>query len=278
MAADAVRRNRLHLVLFLALTAFTVLNLTPLVWALLTSLKYPADAFAIPPVLLFEPTLQFHREVWTERGFIGFLINSAIISLGTVCISVPIGTLAAYALSRMPARRTGPILFGLFAVRMFPHMLLAIPFFVMGSWLRMIDTYPLLILALVAINQPFTIWLMHSFFLDIARELDESAAIDGASHWQTFRLIILPLVRPGVVVAALFSLLLSYNEFLFALVMTGTRTKTLPVAIAEYGGEDIADWSLSAAGAIGIMAPIVIVMVLVQRHLVRGLTMGAVKG
>ncbi len=278
MAAAPVRRNRLHLVLFLALTAFTVLNLTPLVWALLTSLKYPADAFAIPPVLLFEPTLQFHREVWTERGFIGFLINSAIVSLGTVCISVPIGTLAAYALSRMPARRTGPILFGLFAVRMFPHMLLAIPFFVMGSWLGMIDTYPLLILALVAINQPFTIWLMHSFFLDIARELDESAAIDGASHWQTFRLIILPLVRPGVVVAALFSLLLSYNEFLFALVMTGTRTKTLPVAIAEYGGEDIADWSLSAAGAIGIMAPIVVVMVLVQRHLVRGLTMGAVKG
>ena len=132
-------------------------------------------------------------------------------------------------------------------------MLLAIPFFVMGSCLGMIDTYPLLILALVAINQPFTIWLMHSFFLDIPRDLDEAAAIDGCNNWQAFRIVILPLARPGMMVASLFSLLLSYNEFLFALVLTGVDTKTLPVAIASYGGEDISLWSLSAAGAIGIM-------------------------
>jgi multiple sugar transport system permease protein len=161
---------------------------------------------------------------------------------------------------------------------MFPHMLLAIPFFVMGSFLNMIDTYPLLILALVAINQPFTIWLMYSFFLDIPRELDEAAAIDGCSLWQTFRIVILPLARPGLTVAALFSLLLSYNEFLFALVLTGVGTKTLPVAIASFGGEDVSDWSISAAGAIGIMLPIVLIMLFVQRHLLRGLTIGAVKG
>ena len=157
-------------------------------------------------------------------------------------------------------------------------MLLAIPFFVMGSFLNMIDTYPLLILALVAINQPFTIWLMYSFFLDIPRDLDEAAAIDGCNLWQTFRIVILPLVRPGLTVAALFSLLLSYNEFLFALVLTGIKTKTLPVAIASFGGEDVSDWSISAAGAIGIMLPIVVIMLFVQRHLVRGLTIGAVKG
>ena len=193
-------------------------------------------------------------------------------------ISVPIGSLAAYGLSRMPRRRASPILFGLFTIRMFPHMLLAIPFFVMGSFLNMIDTYPLLILALVAINQPFTIWLMYSFFLDIPRDLDEAAAIDGCNLWQTFAIVILPLARPGLTVAALFSLLLSYNEFLFALVLTGIKTKTLPVAIAAFGGEDVSDWSISAAGAIGIMLPIVVIMIFVQRHLVRGLTIGAVKG
>lgn len=275
------RRNtriRNQTLLFIGLALFTFVNLIPLIWAALTSVKSPADAFTVPPTIIFQPTFEYHRQVWLERDFVRYLVNSLIVSAGTVLISVPIGSLAAYGLSRMPQRRASPVLFGLFTVRMFPHMLLAIPFFVMGSYLNMIDTYPLLILALVAINQPFTIWLMYSFFLDIPRDLDEAAAMDGCNLWQTFRIVILPLARPGLTVAALFSLLLSYNEFLFALVLTGIRTKTLPVAIASFGGEDVSDWSISAAGAIGIMLPIVIVMIFVQRHLVRGLTIGAVKG
>jgi len=271
-------RQRTTWFIFIALCVFTFINLTPLIWAVLTSLKDPRDAFTIPPTIIFEPTLKYHIEVWTENDFVFYLMNSLIISAGTVFISVPAGSLAAYALSRIPRRSAGPILSALFTIRMFPHMLLAIPFFVMGTFLNMIDTYPLLILALVAINQPFTIWLMHGFFLEIPRDLDEAAAIDGCSNWQAFRIVILPLARPGMTVAALFSLLLSYNEFLFALILTGTDTKTLPVAIASFGGEDISSWSLSAAGAIGIMLPIVLVMLLLQRHLVRGLTAGAVKG
>ncbi|WP_439522811.1 carbohydrate ABC transporter permease [Marivita sp.] len=271
-------QQRTTWLIFIGLCVFTFINLTPLIWAVLTSLKDPRDAFTIPPTLIFEPTLKYHIQVWTENDFVFYLMNSLIISAGTVFISVPAGSLAAYALSRIPRRSAGPILSALFTIRMFPHMLLAIPFFVMGTFLNMIDTYPLLILALVAINQPFTIWLMHGFFLEIPRDLDEAAAIDGCSNWQAFRIVILPLARPGMTVAALFSLLLSYNEFLFALVLTGTDTKTLPVAIASFGGEDISSWSLSAAGAIGIMLPIVVVMLLLQRHLVRGLTAGAVKG
>lgn len=274
----ARKGKRNEYILFLALSVFTFINLVPLIWAVLTSLKHPADAFTIPPTIFFQPTLEYHREVWLENDFLKYLANSLIVSLGTVVISVPIGSLAAYALSRIPRRSAGPILSVLFTIRMFPHMLLAIPFFVMGTFLDMIDSYPLLVLALVAINQPFTIWLMHGFFLEIPRDLDEAAAIDGCNAWQAFRIVILPLARPGMTVAALFSLLLSYNEFLFALVLTGTQTKTLPVAIASFGGEDISAWSLSAAGAIGIMLPIVVIMVILQRHLVRGLTAGAVKG
>ncbi|WP_422074282.1 carbohydrate ABC transporter permease [Tranquillimonas rosea] len=277
--ADAPnRRSRDTYIIFVALCIFTFINLMPLIWAVLTSLKDPKDAFTIPPTIIFDPTLEYHRQVWFENDFFRYLKNSLIVSAGTVLISIPAGSLAAYALSRIPRRNAGPILSALFTIRMFPHMLLAIPFFVMGTFLNMIDTYALLILALVAINQPFTIWLMHGFFLEIPRDLDEAAAIDGCTSWQAFRIVILPLARPGMTVAALFSLLLSYNEFLFALVLTGTDTKTLPVAIASFGGEDISAWSLSAAGAIGIMLPIVIVMLVLQRHLVRGLTAGAVKG
>lgn len=272
------RRSRAsQTLLFLALCLFTALMLTPVIWAFMTSIKQPVDAFAIPPKLLFAPTFEFHQQVWFEKGFARFLLNSMVIAVSTVLISVTIGTMAAYGLSRMRGRAARGILFGLLSLRMFPHMLLAIPFFLLAKFLNLIDTYPAMVLALVAINQPFTIWLMHSFFVDVPAEIDEAAAIDGASEWQTFFQVVLPIVRPGLWVTALFSLLLAYNEFLFALVLTGPHTKTLPVAIAEYGGEDLNYWSLSAAAAIGIMVPIMAFMALMQRHLVRGLAMGAVK-
>ena len=273
-------RARAHtqILLFLALCAFTIVNLTPIIWAFLTSIKQPVDAFAVPPKLIFSPTFDFHREVWVEKEFWRFLIHSVIIAVATVCVSVPIGSMAAYGLSRMRGAGTRGLLFGLLAMRMFPHILLAIPFFILAQSLHLIDTYPAMVLALVAINQPFTIWLMRSFFLDVPVELDEAARIDGCTLWQTFTRVALPVVRPGLWVTSLFSLLLAYNEFLFALVLTGPHTKTLPVAIAEYGGEDLNYWSISAAAAIGIMLPIVLFMMALQRNLVRGLAFGAVKG
>jgi ABC-type glycerol-3-phosphate transport system permease component len=275
-----VIRARAHtqILLFLALCAFTIVNLTPIIWAFLTSIKQPVDAFAVPPKLIFSPTFDFHREVWVEKEFWRFLIHSVIIAVATVCVSVPIGSMAAYGLSRMRGAGTRGLLFGLLAMRMFPHILLAIPFFILAQSLHLIDTYPAMVLALVAINQPFTIWLMRSFFLDVPVELDEAARIDGCTLWQTFTRVALPVVRPGLWVTSLFSLLLAYNEFLFALVLTGPHTKTLPVAIAEYGGEDLNYWSISAAAAIGIMLPIVLFMMALQRNLVRGLAFGAVKG
>lgn len=271
------RPRKSQILLFAALCLFTTMMLTPVFWALLTSIKQPIDAFAIPPKLIFAPTLEFHQQVWFEKGFARFLVNSLVIAIATVAISVSIGTMAAYGLSRMRGRTANGVLFALLSLRMFPHMLLAIPFFMLAKFLNLIDTYPAMVLALVAINQPFTIWLMHSFFVDVPGEIDEAAAIDGAGEWQTFFWVVLPIVRPGLWVTALFSLLLAYNEFLFALVLTGPHTKTLPVAIAEYGGEDLNYWSLSAAAAIGIMIPIMLFMMAMQKHLVRGLALGAVK-
>lgn len=273
-----VSRGRDQILLFAALSVFTLVNLIPVLWAFLTSIKQPVDAFAIPPKLIFEPTGLFHYQVWVEKEFWRFLVNSAVIAIAVPLVSVPIGTMSAYALSRMNRRRAQPLLFGLLLVRMFPTILLAIPFFVIAKTFALIDTYAVMILALVAMNQPFTIWLMRSFFLDVPTELDEAAAIDGCNLWQTFLRVVLPVVRPGLLVTSLFSVMLAYNEFLLALVLTGRNTKTLPVAIAQYGGEDLTYWSLSAAAACGIMLPIVLFMILVQKHLIRGLTFGAVKG
>jgi multiple sugar transport system permease protein len=272
------RHARTQVPLFLLLCGFTAVNLTPVVWAVLTSFKQPVDAFAVPPTLVFTPTLTFHYQVWVEKAFWHYLLNSVVISVSTVVISVSIGTMAAYGLSRMRSNTSRGVLFAILSMRMFPHVLLAIPFFVLARMLGLINTYPAMILALVAINQPFTIWLMRSFFLDVPGELYEAAEIDGCSAWQVFTRVGLPLVRPGLWVTALFSLLLAYNEFLLGLVLTGPATKTLPVALAEYGAEDINYWTLSAAAAVGIMLPIVAFMMLLQRHLVRGLSMGAVKG
>ncbi len=272
------RKARMQALLLAVLIVFTFINLIPILWGFLISIKQPADAFAIPPRLIFEPTAEFHIDVWVNRGFLSFLLNSAIIAAATVLISVPLGTLAAYGLARTRTKHAGKLLFGLLTIRMFPQILLAIPFFVMARWLGMIDTFSMMVMAMVAMNQPFTIWLMRSFFVDVPVELDEAAMIDGCNRWQAFLRVVLPAVRPGLGVTALFSMLLAYNEFLFALILTGQHTKTLPVAIAEFGGEDINYWSISAAGAIGIMLPAVIFTLLVQRHLIRGLTFGAVKG
>ena len=164
-------RMRTQLPLFLLLCGFTAVNLTPVIWGVLTSIKQPVDAFSVPPKLIFTPTFEFHVQVWVEKAFWHFLINSAVISLCTVVTSVSIGTMAAYGLSRMRNQASRGLLFGLLAMRMFPHILLAIPFFVLAKTLGLINTYPAMILALVAINQPFTIWLMRSFFVDVPHEL-----------------------------------------------------------------------------------------------------------
>ena len=253
-----------RVVLALALSIFAFINLSPIVWAMLVSVRQPIDAFTSTLTLDFVPTLEFHWQVWAERGFGQFLLNSMIVSVATVLISVSCGTMAAYQLSRMPATRSRQLLIGILAMRMFPHILLALPFFVIAQALHIVDTYLGLVLAFVAINQP--------------KELYEASAIDGCNAWQTFVRVALPMVWPGLWVTSLFSLLLAYNEFLFALVLSGPRTRTLPVAISEYGGEDITYWSLSAAAAIGITLPIVLFMVILQKQLVRGLSMGAVKG
>lgn len=260
------------------LLAWFILAVLPFVWTFLTSIKRPVDAFAYPPMWFFQPTLMAYQQLWLQEGFSKYLLNSVIISLGTVTISISIGCLAGYALSRYRGMSGFWILFAAFVFRALPRMTFLLPFFYIAQLTRTHDTHLLLILTLVAINQPFTIWMLRSFFAEIPESLEESAMIDGCSRFQAFWYVIVPLTAPGIVTASIFSLLLAYNEFLIPLVLTATRATPLPVAISQFGAEDIRYWSISAAGAISIALPIVLVILFLQRYLIRGLTAGAVKG
>ena len=273
------RAKKLELyIVYILLSLACLVVLIPIGYAFLISIKEPVDAFVLPPKLIFNPTLRHHRYVWTEAGFPRYLLNSLVIALGTVAIAVPVASLGAFAFARIRTPATHFMLLVILAMRMFPRMLLIIPFFLIARATHLYDTHIIMVLAMAAFNLPFSLWLMRGFFLDVPQELEEAAMIDGCSTVRAFFSIILPVVKPGLVATTLFGFLLAYNEYLFPLILTGTRAKTLPVAIGEYGAENIEYWSISAAGAIGIIIPVVIIMLFLQKHLVRGLTFGAVKG
>ena len=238
-----------------ALAGLVALELLPIGWGALVSIRRPVDAFAIPPRLFAPPTAMFHKIVWTEHDFGRFAVNSCLVAVFTVLISLPLGSLAGYGLARMRGCRADLAMAGLLAMRALPPMLLVIPYYALARALHLVDTYAALVLALVALNQPFVVWLMRAFFRDLPPELEEAALVDGATRLQAFRLVLLPAVLPGLAIAGLFSLLFAYNEFTLALVLTGPHTRTLPVALANEGGDDVTYWSLSAAAAIGALVP-----------------------
>ena len=157
-------------------------------------------------------------------------------------------------------------------------MLLAIPYFIIATNLHLADTKLILVIIVVASNQPFALWLMRGFLITIPPELDEAAKIDGCNMVQTVLKVILPVARPGIATASIFTFLLSYNEYLFALILTQKNAMTLPVAIGQYGAEDLSYWTLSAAGVVSIIIPICLVMIFLQKYLVKGMVAGAVKG
>jgi multiple sugar transport system permease protein len=224
------------------------------------------------------PTFENFKTLWVERGFTFYLKNTAIVTVCSVLISVPLATLAAYGLLRRESRLSNSALNFMLGLRMFPQMLLAIPYFLLATKWGLADTKIILILIIVAANQPFAIWLMRGFLVGVPKELDEAANIDGCNMVQIVTRIILPVSMPGISTASIFTFLLSYNEYLFALVLTQKKAMTLPIAIGQYGAEDLSYWTLSASGVISIVIPVCLVMIFLQKWLVKGLTAGAVKG
>ena len=210
--------------------------------------------------------------------FYGYLINSIIITTGTLLISISIGCLGGYALSRYSGRLAMIILIAALGFRALPRITFGLPFYYMGQLLGLYDTHLLMILVLVAVNQPFTIWMLRGFFMEIPIALEQAAMIDGASRLNIFLRIVMPIAWPGVITTSLFTLLLAYNEFLLGRLLLQSNW-TLPVAIASYtSGEDAAYRTIAAAASVSISAPIIFIIIFFQKYLVKGLSSGAVKG
>jgi ABC-type glycerol-3-phosphate transport system permease component len=217
-------------------------------------------------------------QIMQTEKFYDYFINTLIVTVGTVTISITIGSLAGYGLARYAGYVGVVILIAALGFRALPRLAFILPYYWIGTATNLLDTRFLVIITLVAVNQPFTIWMLRSFFMDIPRELEESAMVDGCNRLTAFTRVIVPIVWPGIIATALFSLLLAYNEFLLVRLLTQTNW-TLPVAISRFtGGEDPRHLTLAAASAVSATIPIVLLILFFQKHLVKGLAAGAVKG
>lgn len=210
--------------------------------------------------------------------FYDYFINTIIVTVGTVVVSISIGSLAGYSLARYAGYAGVAILIAALGFRALPRLAFVLPYYWIGTATNLLDTHILVILTLVAVNQPFTIWMLRSFFMDIPSELEESAMVDGCNRLTAFVKVIIPIMWPGIISTALFTLLLAYNEFLLVRLLTQTNW-TLPVAISRFtGGEDPRHLTLAAAAAVSATIPIILVILFFQKNLVKGLAAGAVKG
>ncbi|MBZ5594009.1 MAG: carbohydrate ABC transporter permease [Acidobacteriia bacterium] len=255
-----------------------IITLLPVYWMVSTSLKTQVEVFASPPTLWPQNlTLDNYVNLFTRRHLGGYLLNSILIVGSAVLLSLAMGSLAAYSLARF-GRLQQRLNFWVLAPRMIPPVALVVPLFLMLQELGLINRKLGLILVYTAFNLPFVAWMMRSFFQEIPVDLEEAAMVDGASRLRSFRDIVLPLASPGLAATAIFSLIITYNEFFFALILTSTpAAATLPVGTAALIGKTQTLYGEMAAAGVVAAVPLVIFALLVQRHLVRGLTMGAVK-
>jgi len=241
-------------------------------------LHIPKSAVYFGATALFVAILFLLPQFVKFAEFYNFFLNSVIITVGTVIISISIGCLAGYGLARYSGIAGVVILLVALAFRALPRIAFVLPYYFFAKLTNLYDTYFLLITIMVAINQPFTIWMLRSFFMEIPRDLEEAAMIDGCNRLTAFTRVIIPVVWPGIITTGLFTVLLAYNEFLTVRLLTSTNW-TLPVGIARFtSGEDTRYIPLSNASAVSITIPIVIIVIFFQRYLVKGLVGGAVKG
>jgi multiple sugar transport system permease protein len=256
-----------------------VWSLGPLVLMYTASFKNDADLYRLPPTLIFAPTLDNYVKLLDSTPFVQYLWNTLFVASATTVLALVFGSLSAYAFTRFrfPGSDALPLFY--LVMRMLPRFVLVIPYYLLMRQLGLLNTSSALVLAYTSFSLPFVIWLMIGFFKEIPIELEEAGMVDGASRVQVFMRIVIPLVAPGLAATAIFAFLLGWNELLFSLVLAGRDTRTLPalataIAVSDRGIE----WGpLNAMGSL-VLLPVIAMALVVQRHIVKGMTMGAVKG
>jgi multiple sugar transport system permease protein len=262
----------------LGLTIVLLFALFPFYWMVTSSLKDQTDLLASPPVWSFMPTLQNYRDIFADRNVVNAVINSLIVATSTTALSVLLGTPAAFALARYDFRGKSDLWFWFISNRMISPIVLALPVYLVSRELGLLNTHLVLVLIYLTFNLPIVVWICTDQFRSIPRELEQSARLEGATQFDIFWRIYLPLGVPGVAVSAIFAFIFSWNELLYALVLiTSQGLKTAPVVATNFmSGYELPWGKIMATGTV-IVLPVTIFALLVSRHMIRGLTMGATK-
>lgn len=266
-------------VLLFCAAAIGVYCLLPFLWFVSTSFKSSRELTAMPPVLIPSFHLEFYRSALEKYGLLRYLANSLIVSGAATTLTIATGSLAAYAIVRFRLRWTNLYLLVLLAISMFPQIAVAGPVWSILDRFHWLNTFHGLVAAYVALTLPLAVWILATFFRDVPSEIEEAALIDGCSRFQALYKVILPLAAPGILTAALLVFIYAWNEFFFALIiMTDPTVQTLPVGIALFPGEYTMPWGEIAAASTLATVPLVLLTLIFQRGIVRGLAAGAVKG
>jgi len=279
MKNKANQLNRFIVVLRrLFLIAGLAFILIPFFYFISVSFQSKSYVQVSTPSVFFKPTLENYKKVFSTLKFLQYFKNSLIICSISTLLSVFVGFLAAYAITRLKNRFTENISFWILTQRMLPAIAVLIPIYLVMSKLRMLDTYYGIILVYSVLNLPYAVWMSKSFIEDIPIELDESAMLDGCNKTQIIFRVIYPVAKPGIISTGIFIFVLAWSEFIFALILSSMHTKTLPVAISSFISDTGIEWnSMAAAGAI-LIVPLSIMFFFIQKSLVKGLSFGAVKG
>ena len=244
------------------------------VWMLLSSFKTTVQQTAYPPLFIFQPTLNNYVAVFHRVPFLSYALNSVIVSVSATLLGLVLGLPAAYSIARWTQSRLAVVIL---ISRMVPWISFLLPWFLLFTNLGMVDTYPALILTHLIITMPMIIWLMIAFFEDVPAELEDAALIDGCSRLGVFTRVALPLASPGIVASSILVLIYSWNNFIFALILAGRKTMTLPVSVYSFMSYTEVDWGGITAAATLIALPVLVLTFVIQRYLIKGLALGGVK-
>lgn len=273
------RRPRLtagRLAAHVVLISTSLIILLPLLWIVRTSIVSRRSAYLIPPDFGASLNLDSWAYILADQNFTRFFVNSLGIGIGTAVISLLVGVPAAYSIARW---RTGgqPVRVGILATQILPPITLIIPAFIVARELGLLNNQLLIAVMYLSFNLPFVVWILSGFFQGLPIEVEEAGIVDGATRLQVLRLIVVPMARPGLIAAGVFSFVLSWNEFLFAFILTGIDSRTLPVALVGLITQAGTQVGPMAAGTVMMSAPVVVLTFMVKRYLVTGLTFGSVK-
>jgi len=258
------------------LLLYAFFALFPLLWIVLISFKSNREMY--DTVFVFTPTLENYRHIFESGGYFGYFFNNVLVSGGAVLLSIVVGVPAAYALARFDFKGKESLAFTFLSFRFAPEILVILPLFLIYQKLGIYDTHFGLIWVYQLISLPLIIWILRGYFEDISPEMEHAARLDGYSWWQVFVKMVIPLIRPGLMASALLSFIFSWNSFTFPLILGGQKVTTTTVASLNYVASETVNYGHLAAAVVISSLPMILLALAIQKHLVRGLSMGAVKG